>query len=514
MTPKKILLFILTAFFFLLLLSIVFPEKGIKISDNINVNFISVEEILNPKIQEEVDITKILASTNIEEETDSSAFELIIEKSKYDSIMIDSQYVYYEPVPIRIDSVIRHIEFPNNKRTSLNPFFKILANVKNEKKIVRIMHYGDSQIETDRISDYFRYKLQTQFGGYGAGIVPAIKAYDFQTPMTQSYNGAWKRYTVYGRKDTTVTHRKYGMTGNFARFTPIINNDTTTLQKDSSNFIQNEVLMPHKIKNYASLTFSQSKYSFKPTKQYKRCKLYYGNAKTEVKVKVFADEVKIAEDILKPTNDYSYKTWTFEKAPKDLKFEFEAEESPDFYSFSLEGYSGINVDNIAMRGSSGLFFTSMNLNLLSRMYSQLNTRLIILQFGGNIVPGERKKYGWYRKSFSRQIRTLKKIAPNATIMVIGLADMSKKEDEIYVSYSNITLIRDALKKASFENDCAYWDMYEAMGGENSMPSWVFHEPPLGEKDFTHFTPQGARYIAKMFYNAFMYEYNRYLKTRK
>ena len=84
---------------------------------------------------------------------------------------------------------------------------------------------------------------------------------------------------------------------------------------------------------------------------------------------------------------------------------------------------------------------------------------------------------------------------------------------MYVTYPNIPLIRDALKQASFENDCAYWDMFEAMGGENSMPSWVFYDPPLGEKDFIHFTPQGARYIAKMFYNAFMYEYNRYLKKR-
>ncbi|NPA44754.1 MAG: hypothetical protein GXO49_04400 [Chlorobi bacterium] len=514
MTPKKILYFILSVFFILLLISIIFPEDGIKISDNIKLDFISVEDIFNPAKQEKVDITNILEKTNIEEEVDSSAFEIIQEKNKFDSVMVDSHYVYYEPVPIRIDSVVRYIEFPNKSRSSLNRFFEILANIKNENKIVRIMHYGDSQIETDRISDYFRYKLQTQFGGVGGGLVPAIKAYDFQTPMTQSYSGNWKRYTVYGRKDTTVKHRKYGMLGNFARFTPIINADTSILQKDSSNFINNEALMPHKIKNYASLTFSQSRYSFKPTKNYKRCKMFYGNAKSEVKVKVFADEVQVAEDVLKPTDDYSYKTWTFAQAPKDLKFEFEAEESPDFYGFSLEGYSGINVDNIAMRGSGGLFFTSMDLNMLSRMYSQLNTKLIILQFGGNIVPGERKKYGWYRKSFSRQISTLKRIAPDATIMVIGLADMSKKENEVYVSYPNITLIRDALKQASFENDCAYWDMYEAMGGENSMPSWVFHEPPLGEKDFTHFTPQGARYIAKMFYNAFMYEYNRYLRRRK
>ncbi|RLD77034.1 MAG: hypothetical protein DRJ07_15315, partial [Bacteroidetes bacterium] len=81
------------------------------------------------------------------------------------------------------------------------------------------------------------------------------------------------------------------------------------------------------------------------------------------------------------------------------------------------------------------------------------------------------------------------------------------------SYPNVTLIRDALKKASFKADCAFWDMYEAMGGENSMPSWVFAEPPLAEKDFVHFTVRGSRIIAQMFYRALMLEYNGYVKKQ-
>ncbi len=506
MTPKKILIFTLSIFFFLLLLSIIIPSKGIKISKNYTLNFITIEEFFKSSKQKEVDISEILELTNIEEEIDSSAFKVAEEKSKYDSILVDSQYVYYEPVLISIDSVVRHLEFPDNTHSSLNNFFKILANAKNNKNIVRIMHYGDSQIETDRISDYFRYKLQRQFGGYGPGLVPAVKAFDFKTPMTQSKTGDWKRFTVYGRKDTTVKHRKYGMLGNFARFTPIAFDSSET-------FVPDEAIIDHKIINYASLTFSQSRYSFKPTKQYKRCKMFYGNNKTEFKLKIFADQQQIADETLPATENYSIKSWNFESTPEVLRFEFEAEDSPDFYGFSLEGYSGINVDNIAMRGSDGLFFTRMDLNLLSKLYKQLNTKLLILQFGGNAVPNVRESYSYYRKAFSRQLRTLKRIAPDVTILVIGLADMSKKEEDIYVTYPNIPLIRDALKKASFENNCAYWDMYEAMGGENSMPSWVFHEPPLGEKDFTHFTPQGARYIAKMFYNAFMYEYNRYLRKR-
>ncbi|MBR4214802.1 MAG: hypothetical protein IKR94_05750, partial [Bacteroidales bacterium] len=67
---------------------------------------------------------------------------------------------------------------------------------------------------------------------------------------------------------------------------------------------------------------------------------------------------------------------------------------------------------------------------------------------------------------------------------------------------------------AFKNNCAFWDMYSAMGGWNSMPDWVFHEPPLAEKDFTHFSPQGANVIAKMFYNALIGRYNQYISRKK
>ncbi len=242
--------------------------------------------------------------------------------------------------------------------------------------------------------------------------------------------------------------------------------------------------------------------------------MFYGNVTKDVNMKVYSDENNISSEILPVSEEMTHKTWSFESSPKDLKFEFESKESPEFYGFAFDGFKGVAVDNIAMRGSGGLIFTRMDLTMLARFYNLLNTKLLILQFGGNVVPGEKDNYDFYRKSFSRQLRTLKRIAPEMTIIVIGLADMSKKDKDLYISYPNIVLIRDALKNASFENGCAYWDMFEAMGGENSMPSWVFHDPPLAEKDFTHFNPAGAKVMAKMFYNAFIYEYNRYLRKRK
>ena len=50
-----------------------------------------------------------------------------------------------------------------------------------------------------------------------------------------------------------------------------------------------------------------------------------------------------------------------------------------------------------------------------------------------------------------------------------------------------------------------------MGGENSMPSWVFAKPALANKDFTHFNEKGSRMVAEMFYNALIYDFYQYQK---
>jgi lysophospholipase L1-like esterase len=69
-----------------------------------------------------------------------------------------------------------------------------------------------------------------------------------------------------------------------------------------------------------------------------------------------------------------------------------------------------------------------------------------------------------------------------------------------------------MKKAAFKSGCAYWDLFEAMGGLNSMPQWVKSKPALATSDYVHFTDLGARVMGKMFCAALNQEYEKYIKT--
>jgi lysophospholipase L1-like esterase len=171
------------------------------------------------------------------------------------------------------------------------------------------------------------------------------------------------------------------------------------------------------------------------------------------------------------------------------------------------------VDNIALRGSSGTFFHQINFAQLKQFYDYLNVKLVILQFGGNSLPAIKDgtmaaNYGGYIKG---QISIIKKLAPEASIIFIGPADMSVKEGTSYVTHPQLEATRDAIKKAALESGCVFFDMYDCMGGKNSMASWV--DEKLAATDYIHFSPQGARKIATLFYSALINEYNAYLKNR-
>ena len=65
-----------------------------------------------------------------------------------------------------------------------------------------------------------------------------------------------------------------------------------------------------------------------------------------------------------------------------LKIIFKSTSSPIINAISIEGDIGVQMSNIAMRGSSGTSFGAVDYKSMSFMHKELNTKLIIMQFGG------------------------------------------------------------------------------------------------------------------------------------
>ena len=127
---------------------------------------------------------------------------------------------------------------------------------------------------------------------------------------------------------------------------------------------------------------------------------------------------------------------------------------------------------------------------MSRIKSLLPD-LIILQYGLNIVKNVKENYSYYEKGLARQLSLIKNLSPHSSILVVGVTDMAANEGDSIKSYNNIPFIIDAQKQATTKAGVFFWDSYKAMGGKSSIIRWAGMKPPLAQKDYVHFTYQGA-----------------------
>jgi lysophospholipase L1-like esterase len=462
-------------------ISLVFPEKGIHITEKLCIQYPTFASLFLEKKEIKTDISNIIALADAEDK----ASENNNDANAINKIEANDSTV----------KLITSIQYKNANKSAMANFFNALGNINKEEKSIRILHYGDSQIEGDRISDYLRLKLQSQFGGEGPGLISFMPVAP-SVVNKLSWSTGWDRYPVFAGKDKRVKHNNFGALAHITRFYTYAAVTDTTQYKS------------------AWVKVVTSKNGGPKAAAYKKVKLFYGGAQTKTHVELYENGSLNSADSLAAGGNFNIKEFNLSQGALLQEFKFKGKDSPDFYGISLEGGKGVMVDNFGLRGSSGTFFNQINYGQLKQFYDYLNSKLIILQFGGNALPYMTTKeqadnFGSYLKA---QILTIKKLAPQASILVIGPADMSVKVGANYETHPQLENLRNAIKRNAFETDCAFFDMYNCMGGKNSMLAWV--EQGIGAKDYIHFSSGGARKIAVLLYSSLMNDYNAFAKTKK
>jgi lysophospholipase L1-like esterase len=486
MKPHKVLFFFLAVGLLLAVSVLALPDEGVEMGP-FTISMPTTHDLFGRDTTEYVNVDKFVAQAeNIDSLPDITDM-VIAEATDSDSDTVRAN-------ADELIASIHKIQFANNDPSQLFPFFKALDTETKTKK-VRILHYGDSQIEGDRMTSFIRDKLQKKFGGMGPGLLPAKQPYNSYWSIKQSNEGKWYRHAIFIRQDTNVKHKNYGALAAYSRFAPLWT-DTITQVFDS-----------------ATIDFKESKTAYYKVRKFQHMRLFYGNVKKPMSVEIYINDTLVHKTSLKMNVDYAVLDYKLGRTTKNMRLEFRGVGSPDLYGISLDGNTGVCMDNIGLRGSSGTFFARMDYGHTLRMLNDLDPDLVILQFGGNVMPyiKDYKAVQRYGKYFYSQLARLNKMRPNTAFVVIGPSDMSMKNKDKYVTYPFLPYVRDALKKAAFDAGMGYWDMFEAMGGANSMPAWVMAEPALAGKDYVHFTPKGSKVVANMFYNALMLEYTKYSK---
>lgn len=458
MSQKKVLLFLLSVFALTAILSFAIPEEGLMIT----LKFPTPQELLDailPKKEPE------------EPQPDPAKLLARAEAARRDSLENERLLCYLQENPARI-------QFPDSDYALFDALFESLD--RGMDATTRIIHYGDSQIEEDRMSATLRELLQERFGGGGPGMLPLMK--NFTVTTTTQATGSASHYSAYYFGGGSRADGRYGPLGRSSR----LNSDCIfSVTPASGAGAQSQC--------YNRLTVVTAP----PAKEFRiRC----------------GDSTLVA----RPAEGKQVRFYAFPLPDSSSRAKVSIGAGAEVYGIRLDREGGVSVDNAAMRGCSGTIFSRIEPQSLEDYYAAADVKLIIYQFGGNMVPActGRKGISHYKELVVRELEYLSERAPGARILFIGPSDMSTNIRGTMDTYPQLPAMVDSLRCAAHECGAAYWDLYAAMGGKGSMARWVRENPPLAGGDYIHFTRKGAETASRLLYNSLMVSYDYYQYRKK
>ncbi|MBK8846250.1 MAG: hypothetical protein IPO27_06635 [Bacteroidetes bacterium] len=337
--------------------------------------------------------------------------------------------------------------------TSLFNYFSALNQLPKQKRKIRIAWMGDSMIEGDLVTNDFRKLLQKKYGGNGVGFVgitsPTAK---FRGSVNHTYSG----WTTYHFRDKPPKAVHLGIAG------------------------------------YTFLGDKTAVARYKVSKEYD----LFGDA-TLLYGKTDGGTITIQADTNKQTlyldsTDVFGTATTFGQGNASSISIFDADKQVPLYGVLLDRGPGIYVDNFSFRGNSGITLSDIDQSLLYQAGQQLNYKLIIMSYGLNVVGHNIKKYDWYERGFIKTLAHIRKAFPEASILLMSVSDKSHRKQGEYETEPDIPIFVELQKKMAKEAGIGFWNLYEAMGGYNSMKHWVEDKPRLANYDYTHPNFDGAK----------------------
>lgn len=350
----------------------------------------------------------------------------------------------------------------------LDKFFAELKKAKNKK--IRIAHYGDSLLLGDIITEFLREKFQEKYSGKGIGYMNIVSDdYRMRRSIMQTYSDDWQ-YTSFVTRNPEQF--PYGINGTVAKPKPgsWVKYESTTMFKCTSAFDVVKVFYSNADKS------SNLKYSIDNGPQQK-LNMEQGD--------------NIKEVVINKTNGKTFELKFIDGRP------------PFIYGVSFESNTGVIVDNFPMRGNSGASLADITPKVLSEFNNLLDYDLIIFNYGANVSSPNKGIFTVYENKMVSVIEEFKKIFPRTSFLLVSVADKTIKKGSQFITNPDVPVLLEAQKRISARTGLPLWNLWEAMGGNNSMKDWVDYSPPQALKDYSHFTTEGGARVGELLFEALM-----------
>jgi lysophospholipase L1-like esterase len=366
---------------------------------------------------------------------------------------------------------------------ALDAFYASLAKTiaREDGAVTRILHYGDSVITADLISGTMRREMQAKFGDAGHGFILTANPWEwyFHNDVSHHASEGWTANRITGPLSGDGI---YGLGG--------VSFHTTG---EASAWFS---------------TKSQGDYG----RSVSRFDIYYleqpWGGDVHVIVPGRPPEKLSTRGPKKVSRVHSV---SVPDGPGQMTIHTWGDGDVRIFGVALErDVPGVTYDALGANGARIRLWDSMSETHWAEQFALRKPALVVLQYGTNESEDDDFKDEIYEAALDRTLSKVQEAAPDASILIVGPLDRAEKgEGGKLRSKPIIVRLVEMQKKAAEGHRVAFWNTFEAMGGEGSMGRWVKANPQLGGWDFTHPTPLGAETIARLLFRALTVGYAGY-----
>ncbi len=384
---------------------------------------------------------------------------------------------------------------------ALSRFYSALAKLEKERdnQTVTILHIGDSHIAADRFSGSLREQFQSRFGDAGRGmLMPGLY---LAREVKFDRGGKWKVAL-------------------------------STAQADGPFGITGAKLTADKRDAWLRLTTKDKPFSW--------CEITLDSGPDNGTVMIGLDgDVKEAST---RDPDRGWRSLRLDQGARELMLRPKGDGAVTIHSITIgKNEPGVRYVNLGLPGATALTPLDWDAQYLESDLKRLSPDLIIVSYGTNESLADDIDLNDYETKASIAIARLRRLAPQASLLVIGPPDIalmpkyaarSGRASDVCSALSaaeradyykrveagdprlarwhppvNLAAVRATLRRLAAAHNALFWDWSKLMGGPCGIHAWVYSDPPLAAKDHVHLTEEGSKRSARLLFQELMSDYD-------
>jgi lysophospholipase L1-like esterase len=399
----------------------------------------------------------------------------------------------HAPLPPASPRVVKSVQ-PAGARPEISPYFSDDSGAMDSffaelhslelpardgpPQVVTVLHYGDSPTTADLITGDVRDLLQKRFGDGGHGFLLTAKPWAwYQHRGVDISDKGWSVSTAVGKQ----REETYGIGG-------------ASFEGDSD---------------------ASSHITLKGADQ-RSMEVAYLARPEGGKISVLANGAVV--DSFSTAGERVEPAWHSVALPAETK---SVDLRPLSGSVRLFGETfrtggrGLVYDSLGLNGASTTVLSNgFNAAAWTAELQHERPGLVIINYGTNESGFGSFVDKYYEPSLRTAIKRIREALPGVPILVMSPMDRGRRTgvDEIE-TYDTIPRIVAIQRRVATEQHCAFFDTFDAMGGDGTMARWYTGHPRLVSGDLIHPTPQGAGMVAQLLVKDLLTGYTQYLQRQ-